>query len=534
MASPRNVYMINYYPAAGGGASTWADYNGAQTSTDMALAASLGFNTVRTAIQAVPEAFNFPGPPSAGQLANLIDFISRAYAAGMKVHLCLFDFWGQYGKVSASQTWAAAVVSAIQHSGLGWSPIQCLEMRNEVPFASTAAYRGPYDSGWPYSETGNSIGYVTTVWMQQMVPWFRTNAPGVSLTVSCTGGYSNLETAYNAFNGTDAALDWYEYHHYSAVILGHGQRIIAGVSANVHNALSGAIAAVGGDPENLFIGETGWNTVNGGGQGGGPYLPVQCGQAQAYQAQINWFQGMRWACQQLSLPEPAPWTLYDLTPTTHYAGQTFGLYTTDGQPKPVVNHYQQFPLGSVIPGVGINGNMLGAAQTDAAGNQLPAQWTVYQGQTAKQPIRANVDYTNLYNGNPSVLLQGSADALTSDQPPALEFDTTMNWPLLSGQQGNRLTVSVAMKATGTYGNGTSLPALKIGWYSWGFGTTGKFLSSTFGNLLKLTDEWQRFSLSGTIPVDADYARILIQVGFNAGSIWVAGAAIEGPMPVRMY
>jgi hypothetical protein len=48
------------------------------------------------------------------------------------------------------------------------------------------------------------------------------------------------------------------------------------------------------------------------------------------------------ACQQLSLPEPAPWVLYDLPPSSGAIpqGQAFGPYTTSGQPKPVVAHNQ--------------------------------------------------------------------------------------------------------------------------------------------------------------------------------------------------
>jgi hypothetical protein len=514
MTAPRDVYMINYYPAAGGGYLMWSSYDGPQYSADLQVIKDLGFNTVRVFCAARDGVFDFPSPTSA-ELASLADFCRRAHDAGVLVHLTLFDFWRSFGLIAGAQQWACAVLGAIPDLAY----LQCVEIKNEIRFGSVADYSSGFDRGWPAGTPQyREIGQVATVWAQHMVPYIRGITGGSTpVTASTTNGTTNIQPYYEAVNGTPAAPDWYEWHCYVVPQLVASARNIAGISSVAYRALSQIVAVVG-DPALLFIGETGINTTPG--AGGNASLPAQIGPAQAGQAQLNYIQGVRWACQQLSLPEPAPWILYDLPPGSGAfpQGQTFGLYTTSGQPKPVVAHYQQVPPGSAIPGVGINGRMLGPPQADGQGNVLPPQWALYQGQRNGQPIAATVDDQNTWQSGPSVRLTGSAGTSPDDNPPALE----VGWPLLTGQNGQNgqtITFSAALKAEGSYGR----PRLHIAFYSFAF-TGSSFVSSRGGPVLTLTDEFEVVSFTATIPAGADYARLFVQAGYNAGSIWVAGAS----------
>ena len=533
MAAPRSVYTVNYFPIVNGGYSMWttADYDGAQYQADMDLAVSLGFNAMRVFLAATDGVFDYPGPPTDAELDNLVDFYDRSKTAGINLHLTLFDFWSTYGLIDGAQTWADAILTALPD----FTNLACIEIKNEVPYSSTATYSGGFDAGWPggtpeYTE----VGEVACVWAQQMIPYIAGVATDVPVVTSCNaasagGGVADLQALYDAVNGTGAQPGWYEWHSYAVTATAQS----SGRAAAVQSALQQVIAVVG-DPAVLAIGETGFNsTPDGTTTGGAPYAPATCGPVMGLQNQADYIQATRWYCQQLGLGEPSPWMLFDLEPCAQFSGgQTFGLYTTSAAAKPAGVVYQQIPPGSyAIPGTGINGNMQGTPQEDAESNYLPPRYGLYRGQDGAQPITATVDTINTYLGNPSVLLTGSAETSGGDNPPALEIDPA-TWPLVTGQNGNTYTFSVALKATGTYGNGTTQPDLLISWYSFTY-PGDEFISNTTGPLLTLTDSWQRFSLAATVPAGADFPRVFVRVGYNAGAIWVAGARWSGTPPLIM-
>ena len=176
------------------------------------------------------------------------------------------------------------------------------------------------------------------------------------------------------------------------------------------------------------------------------------------------------------------------------------------------------PPGSTIPAIDLNGNMQGD-QPDRYNNSLPVRWVLYKGQTGEQPIISAIDSVNTYQGNPTVLLTGSGRTSRDDNPPALE-SRPCTWPVIS--EGQSYTFSCALKATGAYGSGVS-PSLQISWYD----SFGSYISSTNGSTLTLTGSFARYSLSGTAPTAAAYARLFVRVGYNAGSIWVGGATWTG-------
>lgn len=144
MSAPTSQHTVNYYPVNNGGYQMWSTYNGAQYQADMQTAKDLGFNTMRVFLAAYPGIFDFV-TPTAAELANLTDFYKRAVTVGIKLHLTLFGFWGDYGCISGSKTWIAAVLGALPDT----TNIAAIEIQNETRYALTTAYTGTFDAGWP-------------------------------------------------------------------------------------------------------------------------------------------------------------------------------------------------------------------------------------------------------------------------------------------------------------------------------------------------------------------------------------------------
>jgi hypothetical protein len=506
MTAPYDLYVVNYFPATPSGFDMWSSYNGPQYQADMALAKALGFNCLRVPLAARPGVFSFPSPTSA-ELAKLTDFCNRAAAVGIKLKFSLFDWWRSVGLISASQTWAAAVIGALP----SLASIPVIELKNEMKFASTDTYNRGFDGGWPrrapqYTE----FGQVCLVWAGQVMPFIRSLAPGVPVTVSVTNGTADLAALYRALNGTTAAPDWYEWHCYS------------GKNAQMaYPALRAAIAVVG-SPANLFIGETGCATTPAVARGATGAVQ---GALAAQQTQSDYLQTVRWACQQLGLPEPSPWILYDLLPSEQFAsGQSFGLHDTSGNPYLSARMYQAYPPGSQVPAVDLNGAML-SPQPDNLGNVLPARWFAYKGNDGREPITVQIDAANQYQGAPSVLLTGSGATSGSQNPPMLGT-CPLTSPLIT--PGQSYTFSCALKATGSY-RARNSPGLAIAWYD---DVKGAYLSTTNGPPLSLTSSFARFTLTGTAPAKAAGARLFVRCGYNAGRIWVAGATWTGPSSAR--
>jgi hypothetical protein len=90
---PFQVAGVDYYPRNTPWERFWAKYDPAETERDLALAQSLGLNTVRTFVQF--EQFGGAHVPPA-MLDKLDDFLKRADAHGLKVLLTLFDFRTDY------------------------------------------------------------------------------------------------------------------------------------------------------------------------------------------------------------------------------------------------------------------------------------------------------------------------------------------------------------------------------------------------------------------------------------------------------
>src|ERR1700729_26282 len=485
VVAPTNQHTVNYFPVNNGGYQMWSSYNGPQYQNDMQTAKSLGFNTIRVILAAAGGTFDF-STPSAAELANLADFYNRSVAVGIKLHLTLFDWWGNYGLIKGSYAWIKAVLGALPNT----ANIAVVEIQNETRYALTSPYSGGFDSGWPAGTTQfGQVGQVAIVWAQHVIPYIRSIAPGVPITSSTSYGLADLAAFFAAVNNTAAAPSWYDWHCYT------------GSSSLVYTALQEAVAVVG-NPATLYIGETGLTSTASGTQG----------TLQAQQAQSDYIQTVRWSCAQLGIPDPAPWILFDMNNSAQFpGGQTYGLYDTSRKAKVAAVMYGSIPPGVTVPAVSINGTMQGS-QPDTGGNTLPVRWSLYKGQKGSQPIDAAIDTTNTYQGKPTILLTGSGTTSGTDNPPALQ-----SWPftLPVMSQGQSYVFTCALKASGAYGS----PCLEISWYN----STDGYITSTNGTRLTLGGAFSRYTLSGTAPATSAYARLFVNVSDNAGSIWVGGA-----------
>jgi hypothetical protein len=485
MTAPTNQHTVNYYPVENGGYEMWTSYDGAQYEKDMQTAKNLGFNTMRVFLAAFPGIFDFT-TPTAAELANLTDFYDRAVTVGIKLHLTLFDFWGDYGCIAGSKTWISAVLGALPNT----TNIAVIEIQNETRFSLTTTYTGTFDAGWPAGTTKyGHLGQVAIVWAQQVIPYIRSVAPGVPITSSTSYGTADLAAFFAAVNKTSAAPSWYDWHCYT------------GSSSLVYSAIQETISVVG-NPAMLYIGETGLSSTATGTQG----------VLQAQQAQSDYIQTVRWSCAQLGIPDPAPWIIFDINNCAQFpGGQTYGLYETSGAAKLGATMYETVPPGATVPAVVVNGTMQGN-QPDTSGNKLPIRWCLYKGQTGTQPINSAIDTVNTYSGNPTILLTGSGATSSSDNSPALEA-CQYTLPVISGGASHKF--SCALKASGSYGS----PFLEVCWYD----SSGNYISSTNGNVLTLSGTFIRYTVTSTAPAMAAYARLFVNVGRNAGKVWVGGA-----------
>lgn len=492
MPAPVRQYAINYFPVSNGGYQMWSSYDGRRYQSDMQIAQSLGFNTIRVILAARDGSFTF-STPSAAELAHLTDLYSRSKSVGVTLHLTLFDYWSSYGLVEGSRAWTRAVLGALPDV----ENIAVIEIQNEARYASIRSYRSGFDSGWPPGMPQfNKVGRVAVVWVKEMTQYIRSSTPGVPVTASCSHGMADLLAYTAAVRNTLSAPDWFDWHCY------------ARSPGLVHSALQNVIEMVG-DPGMLYIGETGLPSSPSGAQGA----------VQAEQSQSDYLQAVRWACGRLGLPEPSPWILFDLNDSAQFpGGQTFGLFDTIGNAKLSGRMYQAIPPGSVIPTVGLNGDMRGN-QLDSHGNVLPIRWALYRGQTGTQPVASVIDTTNNYRGNPTVMLTGSGRTSTGDNPPALE-SRPCTWPTIAG--GRRYTFSCVLMAAAAYGSSGS-PSLQISWYD----SANRYISSDNGAAVALTSSFARHSISGIAPAGSAYVRLFVRVGYNEGRIWVGDATWTG-------
>jgi hypothetical protein len=270
--------QINYYPANAGWSLMWEKFPQAQIDHDFGVIAGLHADEVRVIVQ--PHTFGYP-VPSHSMEVKLSTVISLASEHGLKVHLTLFDWWHDFAQIASSKTWATEVLAPFK----GDPRIARVELKNEV------------DPTIPE----------LMAWVKVMLPYVQ-QVSGRPCTVSIADkGVAAFQSLVAQLK--DTPPDLWDYHYY-------------GPAVNVLDVLGAVKDACDGLP--LIIGETGQST----------YRKTDLN------VQAHYLGYIFDACSLLGLPMPAPWTLYDFTPTAIPGGAgsgkeyQFGLFTSDGKPKP--------------------------------------------------------------------------------------------------------------------------------------------------------------------------------------------------------
>ncbi len=269
---------LNYYPAGAGWSLMWEKFPQAQIDHDFGVIAGLHADEVRVIVQT--QIFGYPTPTPTMQ-AKLATVVSLATKHGLKVHLTLFDWWHDFADIAGSKKWASAVLAPFRDD----DRIVRVELKNEVDPSIPALME----------------------WVKVMLPFVK-KASGRPCTVSIADkGVAAFQSLVSQLK--DTPPDVWDYHYY-------------GPAANAVATLGGVQNACQGLP--LIIGETGQSTY------GHTDLNVQA----------NYLGFIFDTCAYLKLPLPAPWILYDFTPTGIPGGSgsgkeyEFGLFGANGDPKP--------------------------------------------------------------------------------------------------------------------------------------------------------------------------------------------------------
>jgi hypothetical protein len=276
---------MNYYPADNGWTLMWTHYSHARTVSDFKAIAALNANTVRIIVQ--PDIFGYPRV-SPVMKSRFDDVLAVARAQRLSVQLTLFDLWGNYDQIKASEVWLDRLLAGDNHD----PAIALVELRNELPVASPAALH----------------------WALALLPDLARVLPGVPRTVSVAGaGAGEITREFAALPGRD--LDVVDVHFY-------------GPPVALPPLLSAVRTVAAGRP--VIVGEVGRST-----------LPAAGMDVDAEQA--DYFSTIARLVAAAGLPPFAPWIFSDFAPGAipRAAGEAsklqeyhLGLRRLDGSWKP--------------------------------------------------------------------------------------------------------------------------------------------------------------------------------------------------------
>ena len=285
--APIQTYkIVSYFPV--NSRAMWSPWDPNRISADFARLATLHVSAVRIFLQ--PSEFGYPNPTT-DMMGELSQVVQMAAQKGMRTYFNLFDGFQQFGDVYGSKTWAKAVVS----SYAGSSHAAAFEVFNEI--------------------TPSNLGAVN--WARQMIPYVQSLARGTPVGISVNQGWKlkNLKGQLHA-----QQPDFYSFHYYTSL----------------YNAKTRAATDIAGDaanaaPKPLIVGETGYPTWNGVfGIGGGSGREQESDQA-------SYISSVEQATLKVGVGTAGIYTQNDFTSlAAHDPERYFGLYRSDGTPKPAV------------------------------------------------------------------------------------------------------------------------------------------------------------------------------------------------------
>ena len=457
---PEDVRSISYFPARGGWTLMWTRFDADAIDRDLARIASLRANTVRVIVPA--RAFGYPEPDAAmsGRLERVVGLAAHH---GLRVELTLFDWWHDYGDISGSRRWAAALLPRYA----GDERIAFVELKNELR---------PQDEG-----AGD--------WASALIPYVRelTRKP-VTISVPALDAARDLRLLRSAL-GT-AQPDFYSAHFYWRPEL-----------AAEH--LSAAAAAVA--PHPLRVAETGYSTAI-------PYdiLPGVPPTPSAREAQQAYYlRSLALVARRLGLPPIAPWVLSDFAPDAippddpglrgNRREYRFGLFRVSGEAKPGAA-----ALRTIFSGGHSNAfnNGFEQAVRDERGRPLPALWRLRAAPGASFVRDARI----AHSGIASARIDGAAAGTAPDAA------FTIAPPDPGVRPGERSSATAFARAGVRCGQ----VRIALRWFARDGLAVGGALSAPLrcGIL-----GWQRLVASGTAPAGTAYVGIYLRAAGTVGPAW---------------
>jgi Cellulase (glycosyl hydrolase family 5) len=457
---PDDVRSISYFPARGGWTLMWTRFDADAIDRDFARVASLRANTVRVIVPARAFGFPEPDPSMSTRLERVVDVAARH---GLRVELTLFDWWHDYGDVSGSRRWAAALLSRYA----GDERIVFVELKNELR---------PQDPG-------------AGEWAAALIPYVRelTGKP-VTISVPALDPERDLRLLRDELGA--AQPDFYSAHFYWRPEL-----------AAEH--LSAAAAAVA--PLPLRVGETGYSTAI-------PYdivpgIPASPSAREAQQA--YYLRSLALVARRLGLPPIAPWVLSDFAPDAippddpglhgNRREYRFGLFRVSGQAK-----LGAVALRSIFSGHDSNrfNNGFEQAVRDELRRPVPALWRVRRTHGATFGRDAHIAHT----GRASARIVGAAEGTGPDAAFAIAPSDPGVGP------GDRSTVSAFARAGAACGD----VRVALRW----FGGDGRAVGGALSPPLRCgTHGWQQLRASGRAPAGAAYVGLFLRAAGTVGPAW---------------
>jgi hypothetical protein len=457
---PEDVRSISYFPARGGWTLMWTRFDPDAIDRDLARVASLRANTVRVIVPA--RAFGFPEPDPA-MSARLERVVELAAGHGLRVELTLFDWWHDYGDVSGSRRWAAAVLSRFH----GDERVAFVELKNELR---------PEDPG-------------AAAWAAALIPYVRelTDKP-VTISVPALDPERDLRLLRAALGASQP--DFYSAHVYWRPEL-----------AAEHLARASAAVA----PVPLRVAETGYSTVI-------PYdiLPGVPASPSAREAQQAYYlRSLALVADRLGLPPIAPWVLSDFAPDAipyddpglHESGREyrFGLFRVSGEAKPGAAELRSIFSGRHSKAFN---NGFEQAVLDERGRPLPALWRIRQSRGATFTRDARIAHA----GRASARIDGAAGGTGPDA------SFTIAPPDPAARSGEPSTVTAFARAGARCGQ----VRVAVRW----FGRDGRSVGGAVSPPLRCgTRGWQRLRASGAAPAGAAYVGLFLRAAGAVGPVW---------------